>query len=926
MPDSLRVLFVNPGADVYGSDLQMLESIRALVRSGHEVLLLAADAGPLLDAASAAGAEVRVTPFPVIRRSYLSVAGVSRLTSQVATRFPLMLRYVRGARCDLVYVNTMTIPWWVLAARLAGVPVLCHVHEAEDADALWLRRGMTAPLFLADRVVLNSRTAAGVAHEVCPSLHASSTVVLNGMPDRPQRCVPPPPGERPRLALVGRLSERKSQHVAVAAVDVLRNRGVDVDLELAGTVYTGNEAYERRLRTMVLDLGLEERVRFSGYVAPSSTVFDRADIALSLSERESLGNVVLEAQLAGRPVIATRTGGHMETIEDGCTRLHVPLGGPPTLAPAGPAASPAAAAVPTATEAVAEPPPPTVTADALPSWQINGVVWSQAIVGDTVFVTGSFTRARPPGVAPGGAGEVAANNIFAYSLSTGNRVASFAPSLNAQGLVIRASLDGTRLYVGGDFTAVNGLARGHVVALNASDGSVVGSFAPNVGGQVRGIGVTTSTVYVGGNFMSANGVSRTRLAAFSTANGAMTSWAPRAEGGYVWTMTMSPDRSRVIPGGSFTTLSGTPAYGMGSVNAADATVNPWPAQEKIRTAGANGAITSLKSDGTQVYGTSYAFGAGAAYEGTFAIDPTTGQINWQNDCLGDTYDIAAAGPVLYNVSHQHDCTVVGGWPDTDPRVRWQKARASYSYATDIQTKDDAYGWASSYGLLGLPYAKLVHWYPNFAFGSYPNGRQAGLAVDTSSDGPWVVVGGEFPRVNNVAQQGITRFRMKAGAPNKVGPSYSTVPATPTPTTSAVSLSAGEVRVSFGSAWDYDDETLKYEVLRNNNTWVHTQTAKSNFWTLPRLGFVDKGLTPGTSVRYQVRITDAAGNVLWSPVSPTVTVGTGAPSAYAASVRDDGAEHLWRLGESSGATVLDHAGFDDATLSGGDTRGRMGANR
>ena len=334
MPDSLRVLFVNPGADVYGSDLQMLESVRALVRSGHEVLLLAADAGPLLDAASAAGAEVRVTPFPVIRRSYLSVTGVSRLTSQVATRFPQMLRYVRGARCDLVYVNTMTIPWWVLAARLAGVPVLCHVHEAEDADALWLRRGMTAPLFLADRVVLNSRTAAGVAHEVCPSLHASSTVVLNGMPDRTQPCVPPPQGERPRLALVGRLSERKSQHVAVAAVDVLLRRGVEVDLELAGTVYPGNEAYERRLRTMVATLGLEERVRFSGYVAPSSTVFDRADIALSLSERESLGNVVLEAQLAGRPVIATRTGGHLETIEDGCTGLHVPVRDPEALAAA----------------------------------------------------------------------------------------------------------------------------------------------------------------------------------------------------------------------------------------------------------------------------------------------------------------------------------------------------------------------------------------------------------------------------------------------------------------------------------------------------------------------------------------------------------------------------------------------------------------
>ncbi len=596
----------------------------------------------------------------------------------------------------------------------------------------------------------------------------------------------------------------------------------------------------------------------------------------------------------------------------------------PATANAAVAAAPAAA--PAAVEALVDPPPPTVTADSLPSWQVNGVVWSQAIIGDVVYVTGSFTRARPPGVAAGGAGEVVANNIFAYQLSTGNRVAAFAtnPGLNAQGLVIRASHDNTRLYVGGDFTTAAGQTRGHIAAINPATGAAVAGFAPNIGGQVRGLGITATTVFAGGNFTSANGIARTRLAAFQTSNGAMTSWAPSATGGYVWAMTMSPDRSRVIPAGSFTTLSGQPAYGMGSLMASDGSVNPWPAQEKIRAAGANGAITAIKADATQVYGASYAFGAGAAYEGTFAIDPMTGEINWQNDCLGDSYDVAASGPVLYNVSHQHDCTPVDGWPDTNPRVRWQKAGASYSYATGIQTKNDAYGWAGTYGLLGTPNAALLHWYPNFAFGSYTSARQAGWAVDTSADGQWVVVGGEFPRVNNVAQQGITRFRTTAGAPNKVGPSYSTVPATPTPATTAVSLDAGEVRVSFGSAWDYDDETLTYEVLRNNNTWVNTQTATSNFWTLPRLGFVDTGLTPGSTVRYQVRITDSAGNILWSPVSATVTVGTGSPSAYAASVRGDGAEHLWRLGEPSGSSVLDYAGFDDATLAGGYTRGQSGA--
>src|SRR5690349_19233447 len=48
--------------------------------------------------------------------------------------------------------------------------------------------------------------------------------------------------------------------------------------------------------------------------------------------------------------------------------------------------------------------PATVSADSLPTWQINGVVWSQVTVGNTVYATGSFTKARPPGVAAGGAG------------------------------------------------------------------------------------------------------------------------------------------------------------------------------------------------------------------------------------------------------------------------------------------------------------------------------------------------------------------------------------------------------------------------------------------------------------------------------------------------------------------------------------------
>ena len=44
--------------------------------------------------------------------------------------------------------------------------------------------------------------------------------------------------------------------------------------------------------------------------------------------------------------------------------------------------------------------PATVSGDGLPTWQINGVVWAQVLVGNTVYATGEFTKARPPGVPP----------------------------------------------------------------------------------------------------------------------------------------------------------------------------------------------------------------------------------------------------------------------------------------------------------------------------------------------------------------------------------------------------------------------------------------------------------------------------------------------------------------------------------------------
>lgn len=541
--------------------------------------------------------------------------------------------------------------------------------------------------------------------------------------------------------------------------------------------------------------------------------------------------------------------------------------------------------------------PETVTADVLPTWQINGVVWSQVVAGNTVYVTGSFTKARPPGVAVGGAGEIDANNVFAFDITTGNPVPNFSHSFDGQGLVVRVTPDGKTVYFGGDFTAVDGQARAHVAAFDVATGAML-DWAPRTDGQVRGFAFSGDTVYVGGNFRSSGGQPRSELAAWNTATKSLTAWAPSAAGdGFVWDMVSTPDASRIVIGGSFTTLNGATAYGMASIDAATGAPLPWAATDRIKTAGLNGAISSLSTDGTQIYGTGYAFGAGASFEGTFAVDPYSGQINWLNDCLGDTYASFPQGGVLYSVSHKHDCSVVGAFGDTNPRSRWTKAIAESTTPTGIITKKDAYGW----DFTGLPYTEQLNWYPDLEFGTYTSARQAAWSVTGNAN--YVVLGGEFPKVNNVAQQGLVRFGKANVSPHAVGPVYNTG-LTPAP----YSNESGVVRVPFTSVWDRDNATITYDVFRSPSVKIATITrSDGRFWNLPNLSITDSGQTPGAQVRYQVRAKDADGNVQWSAWSPYITVSSTPPAAYRAAVRASGADHFWRLDEAAGTRLYDDVG-------------------
>lgn len=229
---------------------------------------------------------------------------------------------------------------------------------------------------------------------------------------------------------------------------------------------------------------------------------------------------------------------------------------------------------PSAHVAAADTLPQTVSADPLPSAQIDGIIWAQITVGNTVYATGHFSEARPAGVALHGTGSVARSNLLAYNIVTGQLDTTFVHSLTIPaaeqsgvrngGQSIAASPDGKRLYVGGRFTQADGQAVNNFAVFDLTTNKLVPGFTgPNY--RVLAIAATSSTVYVGGEFTTVGTEPRKGLAAYSTSGSLLTTWrADLDANGTTWSLLALADK--LIVGGSFNAINGKTYYSSGAVN------------------------------------------------------------------------------------------------------------------------------------------------------------------------------------------------------------------------------------------------------------------------------------------------------------------------------------------------------------------------
>lgn len=364
----MRILYVDLSPGIGGSLLSLERLLSRLDRDEFAPMIALAAHNPAAPRFRALGVPVLPVPTFVVpppdqpsvgaaasaqfeMRERLRAGGITRYVwaslrsaRNILTRtLPLTWRLIgamRAARPDLVHVNDaifVSRPA-LAAARIAGVPAVCHVRSLNRLGALdrfWarsVRRFIFISRWVADDVVAQG-IPANRGRLIYDGLDTSR---YSALLDRSAACaalgIAP---DRPTVAVVGRLVPWKGQELFLRAMRRVVAAMPGAQGLIVGDVESFSRDFGDRLRALRAELGLDAAVHLLGHLADPSPVYAAVDLLAHTSVTpEPFGLVMIEAMASGLPVVTPAEGGGPEIVVDGVTgRLFAP-GNPDALAAA----------------------------------------------------------------------------------------------------------------------------------------------------------------------------------------------------------------------------------------------------------------------------------------------------------------------------------------------------------------------------------------------------------------------------------------------------------------------------------------------------------------------------------------------------------------------------------------------------------------
>jgi lipopolysaccharide heptosyltransferase II len=315
----MKVLQILPELNIGGVERGTVDLAKYLIRHGHKAIVVSGG-GKLVSRLLKAG--VTHYSLPVHKKSPVSIlCSISKLT-----------KIIKQENVDIVHARSR-VPALIafFASRKANVPFIttCHGYYSKHIFSRTMGWGKF--------VIVPSNVIARHMMESIGLPHFRMRLIQRGVDLEKFTFLSPAfkKGKSPIVGIIGRITPLKGHTFFLRAMRQVAEFIPELKVWVVGEAPGNKKDYERQLRILTKDLGLEERVEFLGASQNIAEVLHRLHVLVLASQRpEAFGRVILEASACGVPVVSTRLGAPAEIIKDGYNGLLVSPQDEPSLAKA----------------------------------------------------------------------------------------------------------------------------------------------------------------------------------------------------------------------------------------------------------------------------------------------------------------------------------------------------------------------------------------------------------------------------------------------------------------------------------------------------------------------------------------------------------------------------------------------------------------
>lgn len=309
----MRVLTIVSGYFFGGAEVVALEVLRGLKREGVQLACLSSsgDSKELPHRLAEIG-----IPNTIIRFGWV----FKRLSWTLHSLILFPGAYLRSRslllseRWDVIHIHSFRPI--VMLAPLLRKPVIYHVHDrvSHNPQFSFLRRIIDARVsqyVAVSQFICDDLIKAGIPREKVILIYNGIHIPEN-LPARDPR-----QHELLNIGIVGQIIPRKGHADLIDTLAILKEHlARPFKLLIIGT---GTQQYEAALRQQIESLDLQEFVEMVGFQRGEAIYQDLDLLVLPSTAPEAFPLVPLEAQARGIPAIVSRSGGSVETIDDGVT-------------------------------------------------------------------------------------------------------------------------------------------------------------------------------------------------------------------------------------------------------------------------------------------------------------------------------------------------------------------------------------------------------------------------------------------------------------------------------------------------------------------------------------------------------------------------------------------------------------------------------